>query len=213
MTRVVLGSASAGRLSVLRKAGIEPVVRVSGVDEDAILAALGSRPSAGAAVCALAGAKADHVADDLDAGLRADCVILGCDSMLLLDDTLRGKPADAVAARAQWETMAGRPGEFYTGHCALRLRDGRVHRRETEFAVTTVHFGTPSAEDLDAYVASGEPLHVAGSFTLDGLGGWFIEGISGDPSNVIGISLPLTRRLLTRVGLSTSTLWQANPAN
>lgn len=93
----------------------------------------------------------------------------------------------------------------------VRVRNGDVVDAGSEFCCTTVRFATPSAEDLDAYVASGEPLAVAGSFTLDGLGGWFIDGVDGDPSSVIGISLPMTRRLFERVGLSIPVLWQANP--
>jgi septum formation protein len=107
--------------------------------------------------------------------------------------------------------MAGRPGELYTGHCMLRLRGGAVAHRESRFGCTTVHFGNPTDEDLTAYLGSGEPLWVAGAFTLDGLGGWFVERIDGDPSNVIGISLPLTRRMLESAELSISALWQANP--
>ncbi|HEV7419386.1 MAG TPA: Maf family nucleotide pyrophosphatase [Mycobacterium sp.] len=211
MTRVVLGSASTGRLSVLRKAGIDPVVVVSGVDEDAVLAGLGARPPAGGAVCALATAKAEQVAAGLDAVLADDCVVLACDSMLSIDGDLRGKPADADAARRAWRAMAGRSGELYTGHSAIRLRNGVVMHRDSQFASTTVHFGTPSDQDLAAYIDSGEPTAVAGGFTLDGLGGWFVERIEGDPSNVIGISLPLTRRMLEAAGLAISAVWQANP--
>jgi len=211
MTRVVLASASSGRRQVLRQAGIDPLVIVSGVDEDLVVAGLDVHASPGDTVCALAAAKADQVAHELDPALAADCVVLGCDSMLFIDGELRGKPADADAARAAWATMAGRSGELYTGHSALRMRDGAVVHRESQFSCTTVYFGTPTDEDLTAYLTSGEPLWVAGAFTLDGLGGWFVERIDGDPSNVIGISLPLTRRMLESAGLSISTLWQANP--
>ena len=211
MTRVVLASASPGRRRVLRQAGIDPLVIVSGVDEDAVVAGLGTLPPAGDTVCALATAKADAVARDLDPASATDCVVIGCDSMLFIDGELRGKPADADSARTAWATMAGRSGELYTGHCALRLRDGVVAHRESQFDCTKVHFSVPTDEDLSAYLASGEPLKVAGAFTLDGLGGWFIERIEGDPSNVIGISLPLTRRMFETAGLSISALWQANP--
>lgn len=211
MTRVVLASASSGRLQVLRQAGIDPLVMVSGVDEDQVVAGLGPHASLGDIVRALAGAKAQQVAGELDAALAADCVVIGCDSMLFADGELRGKPTDADTARAAWATMAGRRGELYTGHCALRLRDGAVVHRESQFGCTTVHFGTPTNDELDAYLASGEPLWVAGAFTLDGRGGWFVDRIDGDPSNVIGISLPLTRRMLANAGLSISALWQANP--
>ena len=107
--------------------------------------------------------------------------------------------------------MAGKTGRLYTGHCLIRLWDNVVTYRASDAVVTTVRFGVPSASDLDAYVESGEPTAVAGGFTLDGLGGWFIDGVDGDPSSVIGISLPLTRRLLTLAGLSVESLWATNP--
>jgi septum formation protein len=207
MTRVVLGSASAGRLTVLRRAGIDPLVVVSGVDEDAVIAELGPDTSPGDVVCALARAKADQVAANLDATVAADCVVIGCDSMLYIDGRLVGKPASADAARRQWQSMSGRSAQLHTGHSLLRLLDGNVSQRASESSATTVHFARPTAADLDAYIGSGEPLAVAGGFTLDGLGGWFVDRIEGDPSNVIGLSLPLTRSLLQRVGLSVSELW------
>ena len=206
-TRVVLGSASTGRLKVLRQAGIEPLVLVSGVDEEAIVAALGAAAAPDQVVCALAAAKAASVVDALPAEVAADCVVLGCDSMLLLDGRLTGKPGTPAAARAQWQLMAGRSGELYTGHCVIRVRDGVAGRPEVEAAATTVRFGTPSPADLAAYVDSGEPLGVAGAFTLDGLGGWFLDGVDGDPANVIGLSLPLVRRMLERIDLSVPALW------
>jgi septum formation protein len=206
-TRVVLGSASPGRLTVLRQAGVDPLVVVSGVDEDAVIAALGSNTSPGDVVCALAQAKAEHVAANLDAAVAADCVVIGCDSMLSIDGRLVGKPASAAAARRHWQSIGGRSGQLYSGHCLLRLRDGNVSQRASESAFTTVHFATPTAADLDAYINSGEPLAVAGGFTVDGLGGWFVDRIEGDPSNVIGLSLPLTRSLLQRVGVSVAELW------
>jgi septum formation protein len=212
LTRAVLGSASAGRLRVLRQAGVEPLVVVSGVDEDAIIAELGPEAQPGDVVRRLAEAKADHVATVVDAAVAADCVVIGCDSMLYIDGRLAGKPGSTEAARRDWQSMAGRSGQLHTGHCLLRLRDGQVSQRASESFVTTVHFGTPTAADLDAYLDSGEPLAVAGAFTLDGLGGWFIDRIEGDPSNVIGLSLPQTRSLLERVGVSVAQLWMANPA-
>lgn len=207
MTRLVLGSASSGRLQILRRAGVEPLVVVSGVDEDAIVATLGAAASPEHVVCALAAAKAASVVESLPSDVATDCVVVGCDSMLWLDGNLTGKPGSAAAARAQWQLMAGRSAELYTGHCVVRVRDGVARQRELEAAATTVRFGTPSAADLSAYVDSGEPLGVAGGFTLDGLGGWFLDGIDGDPSNVVGLSLPLMRRLLERVGLSVPQLW------
>jgi septum formation protein len=107
--------------------------------------------------------------------------------------------------------MAGGDGELYTGHCVIRMRDGAVAHRGSQSSCTTVFFGAPSTIELDTYIRSGEPLRVAGAFTLDGLGGWFVEAVRGDPSGVIGISLPLTRRLLQDAGLSPIDLWDANP--
>jgi septum formation protein len=212
MTRLVLGSASPGRLKVLRQAGIDPLVVVSGVDEDAVIAALRPDASSGDVVAALAQAKADRVAGILDSAVAADCVVIGCDSMLHSDGRLVGKPASADAARSQWRSMGGRSGQLYTGHCLLRLVDGKTTHRVSESCTTTVHFTVPTVADLEAYIGSGEPLAVAGGFTLDGLGGWFVDRIEGDPSNVIGLSLPLTRSLLHRVGLSVAGLWAANQA-
>ena len=209
MTRLVLGSASAGRLSVLRNAGLQPLVMVSGVDEDAVIAAHpGAAPDT--VVAALAEAKAVGVAGSLPADLAVDCVVVGCDSMLLLDGTLCGKPGTADAARAQWSSMAGRAGTLLTGHAVLRVSHGTVTHCEVETAGTTVQFAVPAESDLDAYIATGEPLGVAGGFTLDGLGGWFIDRIDGHPSNVIGLSLPLLRELLHRVGIAVPELWAAN---
>jgi septum formation protein len=211
MTRVVLGSASPGRLKVLHQAGIDPLVMVSGVDEDEITAGLVSDASPDEVVCALAAAKAEQVAGKLDRTVGADCVVIGCDSMLYLDGQLCGKPQSVTAARQLWHSMAGRAGELYTGHCVIRLLDNEVVHRDAETSITTVHFGRPSADDLEAYLAFGESLRVAGGFTLDGLGGWFIDGVDGDPSAVVGIGLPLTRSLLGRAGLSIAALWADNP--
>lgn len=211
MTRVVLGSASAGRLRVLRQAGVEPLVVVSGVDEDAVVAALGSDASPGDVVRGLAEAKADQVVKVLDPAVAADCVVIGCDSMLYIDGRLVGKPASADAARSQWRSMGGRSGQLHSGHCLVRLTGGEATHHVSESSTTTVYFAELKDVDLQAYLDSGEPLAVAGSFTLDGLGGWFVDRIEGDPSNVIGLSLPLTRALVQRVGVSVAELWAANP--
>ena len=210
MTRLVLASASAGRLQVLRQAGVDPLVVVSGVDEDALIAGLGPDASPDAVVGELARAKAERVSGRLDADVAGDCVVLGCDSMLEVDGQLCGKPPTAAAATDQWRLMAGRSGRLHTGHCLLRLRDAAITHREVQSGCATVHFGIPTDAELAAYVADGEPLRVAGGFTLDGLGGWFVDGIEGDPSNVIGVSLPLLRSLLGRAGLSVAALWAAN---
>jgi septum formation protein len=210
MTRVVLGSASPGRRKVLRGAGIDPLVVVSGVDEDAIVAALvNSGP--GEITTALAAAKARAVVSVLDPDVTADCVVIGCDSMLFYDGTLRGKPESESAALQAWRQMAGGSGDLYTGHCVIRLRDNTIECELAEHSCTTVHFGNPPPDELAAYARTGEPTAVAGGFTLDGLGGWFVDGVTGDPSAVIGIGLPLMRTLFERAGLSISALWAANP--
>jgi septum formation protein len=210
MSRLVLGSASEGRRRVLRQAGVEPLVVVSGVDEDALIATLGPNAGPGDVVRSLAEAKAEHVVTLLDDDVAADCVVIGCDSMLYIDGRLVGKPASIDAARREWQSMGGRSGQLHTGHCVVRLSDGLTARASESFR-TTVHFAAPTPADLDAYLDSGESLGVAGAFTLDGLGGWFIDRIDGDPSNVIGLSLPYTRALLQRVGVSIAQLWAANP--
>lgn len=208
MTRVVLASASPGRLSILRNAGIDPLVIVSGVDENAVIAEHKGAPP-GEVVRALAAAKADEAAGSLPPDVADDCVVIGCDSMLYVDGQLRGKPGKPEAALAQWQSMGGQAGQLYTGHAVLRIDTDQIVGRESETSSTTVHFADIGPDDLTAYVASGEPLGVAGGFTIDGLGGWFVERIEGDPSNVIGLSLPLTRKLLERLGLPVTTLWSA----
>jgi septum formation protein len=203
--RLILASASQGRLSVLRGAGIDPVVRVSGVHEEALAATLADA-SPEQLVTALASAKADAVATQV-AGEYPDAVIVGCDSMLHIGGELVGKPGCADAAARRWQAMASRSGELLTGHAVVRLDRGVRAASVSGAQATVVHFGTPSPEEIQAYIDSAEPLHVAGGFTLDGRGGWFVDGIDGDPSSVIGISLPLTRRLLAEVGVSVVSLW------
>lgn len=210
MTRLVLGSASYGRLRVLRGAGIDPLVVVSGVDEDALMDTLGDAGPA-AVVTTLAQAKAEAVASVLEDSITADCAVIGCDSMLYVDGVLSGKPGTPEQARRQWNSMAGHSGQLFTGHCVIRMLDGAAVASRTAEAVTTVRFGVPTEDELTDYIASGEPLGVAGAFTIDGLGGWFIDGVDGDPSAVVGLGLSLTRGLLESVGLSIGALWKANP--
>jgi septum formation protein len=204
--RVVLASASPARRAVLRAAGVDPLVEVADVDEEALLAAM---PAASPAekVTQLAAAKATTVARRIGA-VHPDAVLIGCDSMLQIGGELVGKPGEADTARRRWKAMAGGTGELVTGHAVLRLAEGEIDRVAEGHAVTTVRFAEPSDEELEAYLATGEPLAVAGAFTLDGKGGWFVEGIDGDPSNVIGISLPLVRRLLAGVGVRVTDLWR-----
>lgn len=203
--RLVLASASPARLSVLRSAGIEPVVRVSGVDEHAVTAGLPGSDSA-ELVTALAEAKAEAVRSMVASELP-DAVIVGCDSMLRAGGETVGKPDSAETAAERWRRMAGGTGELLTGHAVIRLQEGKARHRTSGHRATTVRFAEPTEAELDAYLSTGEPLHVAGGFTLDGFGGWFLEGVDGDPSSVIGISLPLTRELLGRVGVGVVDLW------
>ncbi|GAB3129014.1 Maf family protein [Tsukamurella serpentis] len=206
----MLASASPARLGVLRAAGTSPLVSVSQVDEDAILAGLGPDTGHERAVAELARAKAQDVVDRIlaEGPLPGRAVVIGCDSMLSIDGELVGKPHTAQVAAQRWRAMRGSTGRLLTGHCAILVHDGRVHADAASGTSTTVlRFGAPSDAEIDAYVATGEPLSVAGAFTLDGLGGWFIEGIDGDPSSVIGISLPLTRRLLAELGVGVTDLW------
>jgi septum formation protein len=200
--RLVLASASPARLGVLRAAGVEPEVRVSGVDEEAIAA-----PTPSGLVQALAEAKAAAVVRPGD----DDLLVLGCDSMLDLDGTAYGKPATAAEASKRWELMAGRSGVLLTGHALLSVRGGSVVARAADVAATVVRFGTPTTDELAAYVATGEPLQVAGGFTIDGRGGWFVEGVDGDAGTVIGLSLPLLRELLGRIGVGVTDLWSGPP--
>jgi septum formation protein len=131
--------------------------------------------------------------------------------MLDLDGTAYGKPATAAEASKRWELMAGRSGVLLTGHALLSVRGGSVVARAADVAATVVRFGTPTPDELAAYVATGEPLQVAGGFTIDGRGGWFVEGVDGDAGTVIGLSLPLLRELLGRIGVGVTDLWSGPP--
>jgi septum formation protein len=179
---------------------------VSGVDEDAIVAAL-SDPTEAEIVSALAVAKAEAVLDSARAA-DSDAVVIGSDSLLLIDGVLAGKPHTRDEAERRWHAQSGHVGDLLTGHAVIRIAQGRVVARAVGTAVTTVHFIAPTQAELDAYLDSGEPLEVAGAFTIDGLGGWFVDRIEGDPSCVIGLSLPLVRRLLADVGLAPTDLWR-----
>lgn len=175
---------------------------MSDVDEPALIRDLGPVPPTDV-VLALARAKARDVAGRIAARLTDDdTVIIGCDSMLEMDGQVHGKPASEQEARERWDAMAGRTGVLHTGHWIV-LGD-----RETgSVASTSVTHARPSGQEIDAYIATGEPLRVAGGFTLDGLGAPFVERIEGDPSNVIGLSLPLVRRLLGDLGIVWTDLW------
>jgi septum formation protein len=229
VTRLLLASASPARRATLLAAGIDPLVRVSGVDEDAVLAAARERFGAldpADAVLVLAQAKAQAVAESLadaepaeDPDAAGDLLVLGCDSMLELDGEIHGKPADAAQATERWRAMRGRSGVLHTGHWLIDERDpapagtggsrGRAGTGGTLGATssTVVHFADLSDAEIDAYVATGEPLAVAGAFTVDGRGGAFVTGIEGDHHGVVGVSLPLVRDLLGQVGLTVPDLW------
>ena len=204
--QLVLASESPARLAVLRSAGVEPLQYVSGVDEDALA---GSLPSASPEqlVASLAEAKAQTVAAAIAAELP-ESVIIGCDSMLAHDGLLIGKPGSPERVRERWVMMGGGTGVLLTGHAVLRIQGGQLGGVASGTAQTTIRFGSPSPAEIDAYINTGEPMVVAGGFTLDGYGGWFVDGVDGDPSSVIGISLPLTRRLLLEIGVSIVDLWQ-----
>ncbi len=211
---ILLASKSSGRLATLRAAGIEPLVRVSDVDEGAVLEELSRRrreaglatPSAAEQVQALARAKALDVAASTDP--QEAEVVVGCDSMLEIGSQVVGKPADAADARERWRTMSGSTGTLHTGHFLVRTTDGAIAEGVSS---ATIRFGSPSQTEIEAYVASGEPLWCAGAFTIDGLGGAFIEGIDGDPHGVVGISLPLLRRLLADLDVVWTDLWAPPP--
>lgn len=198
MKTFILASASPARRNLLRSAGIDPIVIVSGVDEAAVEPA-GNAPLAGT----LADLKAQAVAGALDPSLRG-ALVLGCDSMLAFDGEALGKPADAADAVARWKAMRGRSGVLQTGHCLIDTATGNNTSKTVE---TVVHFAEPSDEEVDAYVATGEPLHVAGAFTIDGLGGVFVDRIEGDHGNVVGLSLPTLRTLMTILGVRLTDYW------
>lgn len=203
MTTLVLASASPARAQLLRNAGVQPVVYVSTVDEDALLATLADEPFP-EQVLALARAKCEAVRAQCDI---PDAVIVGCDSMFELDGVLFGKPANGNEAVERLRAMSGRTGTLHTGHWVINAETDRCIGGVASTDVTIAEL-TP--EDITAYVATGEPLRVAGSFTLDGLGGPFVDGVVGDPSNVIGLSLPLLRELLGQIGIRWSNLWQSS---
>ncbi|GGQ41238.1 Maf family protein [Couchioplanes azureus] len=201
--RLVLASASPARLALLRAAGFDPAVQVSGVDESIVQAT-----DAYDLCLALARMKARAVASTLPPD--PDVLVLGCDSVLAFDGQILGKPANAAEAVRRWTAMRGRSGVLHTGHHLTDLTSGK---QAEEVGRTVVHFADVSDAEIEAYVASGEPLHVAGAFTIDGLGGAFVERIEGDHSNVVGLSLPLLRRLLQTFGVSVPALWKKPSAD
>ena len=192
---LVLASGSPARLRILREAGIDAEVVISGVDEtnDRYLATADL-------VAALAERKAAAVA-----ATRPEALVLGCDSMLDLHGSAYGKPATAQEVIEFWHLLSGRTGTLYTGH---RLIDGSSGRQASGVGATAIRFGTPSDAEIAAYAATGEPLSLAGAFSIDGLAAPFVDSIDGDPGNVIGLSLPLLRRLLAELGIGITQLWR-----
>jgi septum formation protein len=196
--RLVLASASPARLETLRSAGLDPEVLVSGVDESQVLA-----DGPADVALELAQRKAHAVAARLDGA----ALVVGCDSVLELDGEAHGKPASADEAVRRWRSMRGRCGVLHTGHCVV---DTAAGRSESATESTTVEFADVSDTEIEAYVGTGEPLLVAGAFTIDGLGGAFVRRLVGDPHNVVGVSLPLLRELLTRLDVAWPDLWRSS---
>lgn len=211
--RLVLASRSPARLATLRSAGVQPEVRVSGVDEDAVVERYGVTDPADVALL-LAKAKAEDVASALNAEGVDDVLVVGCDSVLDLDGVAFGKPGTAEVARERWRLMRGRTGVLVTGHWLVDLRasdDGGSGASIGELSSTVVRFANLSDAEVDAYVATGEPLEVAGAFTVDGLGGAFVDGVEGDYHAVVGIGLPTLRRLVGQAGVAWHELWVGRP--
>lgn len=194
--RLVLASASPARLGVLRAAGFAPEVIVSDMPEDDV-----AGPTTEVAR-RLAERKAQAVAERL--GAAADALVVGCDSVLDVDGETRGKPSTVDEARLWWTSVAGRTAVLHSGHCVVDTATGAL---ASAVASTVVRYGTPTEAEMDAYLATGEPLRVAGGFTIDGYAAPFVDGIDGDHGAVLGLSLPLLRRLLAEVGTPIVELW------
>lgn len=197
---LVLASASPARLATLRAAGVEPVVEVSNVDESIV-----HQPTPVELAGTLARLKGQAVASRHRAGVGGKRVlVLGCDSVLELDGAAYGKPESATVAADRLAQLRGRTAVLHTGH---HLTDVAAGSDALEVASTSVTFGSFSDQEIEAYVETGEPLVVAGAFTIDGLGGAFVERVDGDPHNVVGLSLPLLRRMVGDLGISWYELW------
>ena len=194
--RLVLASQSPSRRMLLEQGGVEPVLRPAHIDEEAVIASLHDAPPA-TTVSTLARAKAETAIAEFP-----DDVVVGCDSMLLLDGTLLGKPHTVEETVRRWKAQRGKDAQLLTGHAVWF---GGEWVEDT--VATTIRFGEVSDADVEAYARSGQPLECAGAFTLEALGSWFIDSLSGDPTSVIGLSMPLLRRCLYRFGLNASDFW------
>jgi septum formation protein len=191
----ILASASPARKQLLQLAGIDALACRSDFDESQVKI---SNPEA--LVAELARAKAEIVASRFE-----NALVLGCDSVLAIAGEIHGKPASPAAAIARWQKMRGQQGTLYTGHALL---DTAKSRQIVRCGITTVKFAQVSDREIEAYVASGEPLNCAGCFALDGKGGLFVERLEGCHSNVIGLSLPLLRQMLLELGYCVADFWE-----
>lgn len=202
--RLLLASQSPARRKLLAAAGIDVEIMHSGVDEEAVTAS-----NAEALCLVLARMKAEAVADKLRASERAseNLLILGCDSVFDFDGQPYGKPDDVEDATLRWQRMRGREGVLRTGHCLIDLGSGKSIEGT---AATGVTFADVSDEEIAAYIASGEPLQVAGAFTIDGLASSFVTRLAGDHTNVVGLSMPTLRNLLAGLGVAITDLWRIN---
>lgn len=196
---LVLASASPARLRLLRDAGLDPQVMVSGYDEGAP-----HRGDPHEQVELLAVGKAQAVATRLPPGLTG-ALVVGCDSMLLLDGDLLGKVGSVEEVVRRWRRMRGQTGLLMTGHCVIDATSGDL---VSAVGSTTIRFGHPDDAEIAAYADTQEAASVAGPFTIDGRAAPFIDGIDGDASNVIGLSLPLLRELLGKLGVRMTDLWR-----
>lgn len=206
--RLILASKSPARTKLLAEAGIEHGVLVSDVDEPAVVAAYGELDPHDTSLL-LARAKAEAVASLPDAD---GALVIGCDSVFEFDGEAHGKPYEPAVARERIGRMRGRSGVLHTGHWLVDTRDGGSGATIGAVSSATVHFGEMSDAEIHAYVATGEPLHCAGSFTIDGLGGAFIDRVEGDPHAVVGVSVSTLRSLLHSAGVSITDLWETSAA-
>ncbi|MRG60527.1 septum formation inhibitor Maf [Agromyces sp. CFH 90414] len=208
--RLYLASTSPARLQLLRQAGIEPVTVSPGVDEEALvdeIEAVRGPLTAPELVQALAQAKAEAILGRSVGGEPIDGFVLGGDSAFLVDGRIHGKPHLPEVARERWLAQNGRSGELWSGHWLIDHRGGAVRGAVGRPAMATVSFADLDEAEIDAYVASREPLQVAGAFTVDSLGGPFIRRVEGDPSTVVGLSLSTLRELVRELGATWTELW------